>query len=333
VIGALAGSAGRRLRRPLRRLVVQPPDRFDRLVAAFSITEAWKRQRVRDIVRAFLTGYNAMACADAPAAVHAALAGLDDYHRPFGYEGAAMGFGPWALVHGRSLEDVEREMAAFSPRTVYQNYVGLGWWLAMRHRLRPRRLPAVAERLDHRYRLLVFEGIGFRAGFLSGGDERVTRAFARLGVHGAHVAHQGFGRSLWFTCMDDLGAALRLVGRLPAAHAGDCVSGLGLGCAYSLLDRAAGLPDVLAGVPSGWRPDFLQGAAFGWEARQLADPALFERMVARAPAVRPLVGRALEAVHRAAGDLEAAGCRDGFYQRWRHATRARLAGAAPEVTP
>jgi enediyne biosynthesis protein E3 len=237
-----------------------------------------------------------------------------------------MGFGPWAYLNGRRLGDFDAVMGAFHPATVYQNYVGLGWWLATRPVLaRPRATAAVAGQLHHRFRLLPYEGIGFRAGFLGAGRTTVTRTFAAHGRDRTHVCFQGYGRSLWFVCMGDLGRAAALIGALPAGVRGDCWSGLGLGYAYSWLDRADALDSVIAAVPLGARPDFRQGAAFGWEARQLADRQLFDSLTGRLdPALRDYIAASLAAVARTRDDLDERGVRDSYYQAWRAGTRERL---------
>jgi len=317
-----------RVPRAARRLFLQPPDRLERPVRAFALRDAWSRGRVLEVGRSFLAGYNAMAAADDPDEVHVRLATLEPYLRPFGYEGAAMGFGPWALMHGERHESFEGVLGTLSPATVYQNYVGWGWWLGLRYRGRRRPVEAIAAGLDARYALLVYEGIGFRAGFLSAGDRRVLERFAGLDEPARHVVHQGFGRSLWFAHMGDPGAAVREIERLPQHVRGDGYSGLGLGCAYSWLDRAAVLPGVAAQLPRAARHDFLQGAAFGWEARHRADPELFARLTGDLPeGLRRFIAAALAAVQDARAAMERSG--NISYQTWRAATRERIDSAIP----
>lgn len=315
-----------RLPRAARRLFLQPPDRLERPVRAFALRDEWSRRRVLAIGRSFLVGYNAMAAADDPDEVHARLATLEPYLRPFGYEGAAMGFGPWALVHGERHASFEPVLGRLSPATVYQNYVGWGWWLGLRYRGRRRPVEAAAARLDAPYALLVYEGIGFRAGFMSAGDRRVLERFAGFDEPARHVAHQGFGRSLWFAHMGDPAGAAREIEALPEHVRGDCYSGLGLGCAYSWLDRAAVLPGIAAQLPGAAHHDFLQGAAFGWEARHRADPELFERLTRDLPdGLGRYIAAALAAVHEARAAMD----RDVSYQTWRAATRERIDSTIP----
>ncbi|GAA3727726.1 hypothetical protein GCM10022225_06380 [Plantactinospora mayteni] len=312
-------------RRVVLALVSQEPARFEPLLDSFTLADRWQRERVRTVLHSFLRGYHAAARAREFDDIHADLAGLDRYYRPFGYEGAAMGFGPWAYLRRRSYRDFEEVMAAVSPHIVYQNYVGLGWWLAIRNRIRPSRTERIVEGLDPHYRLLPYEGWGFRAGFLNTGRPAVTRAFHRFGEDAMHVCHQGYGRSLWFVCMGDLGRARTLVESLPPGVRGDCYSGIGLGFAYSWLDRAGRVAGVLAQIPPTYRSDFLQGAAFGWEARQLADRPMFDELVGPLdPALRGQIEDSLTAVADARRELDARGEHRRFYQAWREETRARL---------
>jgi enediyne biosynthesis protein E3 len=309
---------------PLLPLVKQDPASVRPVIDGFAVADGWSRQRVVDIVESFLRGYNALAGARRPADAYAELAGVEPFLRPFALEGAAMGYGAWALVNGRRLGGFEQAMKAHSPQTVYQNYVGLGWWLGLVCRGRPGAFMRSVGRLDPVYRLLAIEGAAFRAGFLSGGDRGSLERFRRMPDAAVHVAHQGFGRSLWFSRMGRLDAALHVARALPDRFHGDAVSGLGLACAFSWLDRVAVFQQLLDAVPERLRLDFLQGAAFGWEARRRADRALFEETIAGLPeAQRAAIDDGLAAVDAGRRDLEPA-APPAFYEAWRAETRARL---------
>ncbi|GAA1985831.1 DUF1702 family protein [Nocardiopsis rhodophaea] len=328
----------RRPLRPLTPLFVRSPERLERAVAPFPLGPA-SRERVRAIVRTFIRGYNTVVRADHPWHARAALEATDAYHRPFAYEGACMGFGAWAVMALRGHAAFEPLMVrGLNPATVYQNYVGFGWWLGMWHGRRPATLARIADRLDHRYRLLVYEGIGFQRGFTGVGAPHRTAVFAVHPSAARHVCYQGYGRSLWFVHMDRLDGAHATIARLPAAYRGDCYSGLGLGCAFSRLDRVRLVAETARAVPAPYRPDFLQGAAFGWEARYRADPALFTELTADAGhALRDRITASLRAVHQVRDDLTAhRPPPPDFYQAWRAATRQVLlhtAPTVPETTP
>ncbi|MGP4024116.1 DUF1702 family protein [Actinomadura sp. 3N407] len=276
------------------------------------------------MVRTFLLGYNAVARSRHPQHVQPELDRVEPYHRPFAYEGACMGFGPWAVMALKGYGSFEPLMVkGLAPRTVYQNYVGLGWWLGMWYSRRPARLAQVAGQFDYRYRLLVYEGLGFRSGFLRGGAPDATAPFLRHGPVARHVCYQGYGRSLWFVFMDDLDGAHAAITRLPENVRGDCYSGLGLGCAFSRLDRPGLAVETAARIPDAYRPDFLQGAAFGWEARRLADPVYFLELTGTQPEeLRAYIRGAVETVHSVRDRLIDDGWRQYFYQMWRRETRS-----------
>ena len=313
------------MRRYARRLFVAPSRRVEAPTASFEVRTPWKRERIRRIGAAFLQGYNAFVRAEDPEEIHPALADLRRFYRPFAYEGAAMGFGPWSWIHGRGYDQFEHIFRALSPETLYQNYVGLGWWLGLRFGGRAEPIAQVAGALDYRYRLIVYEGLGFRHGFLRHRRARPERAFRRFAPDARHVCYQGYGRSLWFVYMDALDHAFAKIARLDPAYHGDCSSGIGLGVAYSLLDRIESVAGIAACVPERWRADFLQGAAFGWEARSRADRKLFDFHAARLPAhERAQVEACLRAVHDARAQLEEEGHDESFYEAWRRRTRAAL---------
>jgi hypothetical protein len=312
-------------RRAVLSLTSRDPAGFEPLLDSFTLADDWQRERTRNVLHAFLRGYHLFAGAEDPDALHDELATVERYYRPFAYEGAAMGFGPWAYLNGHALRDFDEVMGGFHPETLYQNYVGLGWWLATRPPVNRPGTAAVVRRLHPHFRLLPYEGIGFRAGFLGAGRTVVTRSFAGHGRDAAHVCFQGYGRSLWFVCMGDLSRAGTLVDALPADVHGDCWSGVGLGFAYSWLDRAAYLAQILSWVPEAFRTDFMQGAAFGWEARQLADRPLFDQLTGglSEPQQRHIAD-SLKAVAEARDDLDRRGEFGRFYQAWRAETRLRL---------
>lgn len=310
------------LRRVLRPAFRRSPDALAPVMARFRVWDPWKRARIEAIARAFLAGYNAMVAADSLDDVRAVLDPLPPYYRPFAYEGAAMGFGPWAWLRAAGLRAFEAVAHTLSPLTLYQNYVGFGWWLEM---LRPGAVAEAAARLDDRYRLIVYEGVGFKTGFLRPQDPDAVRRFDRFDADARHVCYQGWGRSLWFAYMDDLAGAASAISALDPSVHGDCYSGIGLGVAYSMVDRGEALDDVLRLVPAAGRAEFLQGAAFGWEARQLADRPYFDEETSRmTPARRREIEEAVAAVHHSRNALEAAGTRAAFYQQWRALTRQAI---------
>jgi len=319
---------GRARRRVVAMMTSQDPGFLRRATDQFQFADPLSAQRTSDIARTFLAGYNILASGAGPAAVTSAAAGVPRYFRPFFYEGAAMGFGPLCWHTGGHIGAFEGFARALSPATVYQNYVGLGWWLGTIYRRRPRRIARIVSVLDFRYRLLCYEGMGFRAGFLSAG-RRMAPAGVRVTDSAAtDVWYQGYGRSLWFVHMGDVAGAIRAATAVGAAHAADCVSGIGLGVAFSYLDRITDLERACRQVPRHLLAEFEQGLSFGWEARQLADPDLFDRHAAALPpAVRRAVGTAVASVQQARDRLALDGDESDFYVRWRREVVEVMRGA------
>ncbi|WP_170215950.1 DUF1702 family protein [Asanoa ferruginea] len=316
--------------RAVARLTTRDPQFLRRVTTDFPFADEAAAQRTVDIATTFLVGYNLIAGgADAPAARDRATE-VPRFFRPFYFEGAAMGFGPFALRTGGGLGGFEDFARALSPATVYQNYVGFGWWLGTFYRGRAGRVARVVAELDPRYGLLCYEGIGFRQGFMSGGRRTRPTDIRRGDVPATHVWYQGYGRSLWFVHMGDTAAAARSALRVPEPYVGDCISGLGTGVAFSWLDRAADYARFYQAVPERFRAEFDQGLSFGWEARQLADRELFDASLRCLPA--PVVADVDERVgdvHEVRDALVAAGDHTDFYNAWRRGVVRRRRSGKP----
>ncbi|HEX8005871.1 MAG TPA: DUF1702 family protein [Trebonia sp.] len=299
-------------------MTVRKPGYLGRFTADFKFASPAAAQRTTDIASTFLAGYNILAEGGTRHQVRAQADNVSRYFRPFFYEGAAMGFGPFSWHTGCGTGAFESFANGLSPGTVYQNYVGFGWWLGTIYRRLPRRIARIVSGLDFRYRLLCYEGIGFKAGFLSAGRQAVPTCVQDGDIPAAHVWYQGYGRSLWFVYMGDIAAAVRAAIKVRPPYAGDCISGLGVGVAYSYLDRIADLEQICREIPVGLLAEFEQGLAFGWEARQLADSDLFGQHAAvLAPELRADVELCVADVHRVRDALLSEGDKTDFYRRWR----------------
>jgi len=313
--------------RAVAKLTTQNPDFLRRFTTDFPFADEAAARRTTDIANTFLAGYNLLAAGAGVAEARARSAEVPRYFRPFFFEGASMGYGPLVLRTGGGLGGFKEFARELCPATLYQNYVGLGWWLGTFYRGRTGRVARVVGGLDERYRLLCYEGIGFRQGFMSAG-RRVTATDIRRGdVPATHLWYQGYGRSLWFVHMGDAAGASRSILRVPAAYRGDSFSGLGTGVAFSWLDRVEDYERFHRAVPADFRPEFEQGMAFGWEARQLADRELFDEHVGRLPeALVRVVDQRVAEVQRVRDEL-AAGRSNDFYNDWRRGVvRLRRAG-------
>jgi enediyne biosynthesis protein E3 len=315
------------------RMTVRKPGYLARYTSDFHFANAAAAQRTNDIAGTFLAGYNILAAGGTERQVTARASGVPRYFLPFFYEGAAMGFGPFSWHTGCSTRGFEAFTSSLSPSTVYQNYVGFGWWLATIYHRRPHRIARIVSALDFRYRLLCYEGMGFRAGFLSAGRQRNAAEVRRGDATAEHVWHQGFGRSLWFVHMGDISAAVRSANTIEQ-NAGDCISGLGLGVAFSYLDQIADLDLIFRNIPANLLAEFEQGLSFGWEARQLADPQLFDAHVAvLTPDFRQRVEQSVADVRRLRDCLMADGHETDFYYRWRQSLIELRRTAATRLVP
>lgn len=326
-LGALRSAA-------IARLCVQDPEFLAKVTATFAFADERSAIRTVNIANTFLAGYNLLASGGGPAHVAAEARGRDRYLRPFFYEGAAMGFGPYAMHRRLPPGYFEVFASALSPTTLYQNYVGYGWWLATMRGRFPRRIAAIVSCLDFRYRLLCYEGVGFRDGFMAAGRPRQFTGLPAGESPAKHLWYQGYGRSLWFVYMGDLDSAIRVAVGLPAAYLGDAVSGLGTAIAFSWLDQIDRLHKLHRTVPAALRPEFEQGLSFGWEARQLSDRSLFDQHVGRLdPSSQARVNRMVEDVQLVRDRLLRAAHVPDFYNTWRRLVVQLRRETSPLFTP
>jgi hypothetical protein len=299
-------------------MTVRNRDFLSRFTAHFHFADPASAQRTTEIASTFLAGYNMLAKGGTQAQVRSEADSVPRYLRPFFYEGAAMGFGPFSWHTRCGIGAFESFASGLSPRTVYQNYVGFGWWLGTIYHRRPRRISRIVSGLDFRYRQLCYEGIGFRSGFMSAGRQVTATEIQDGDIPATHLWYQGYGRSLWFVYMGDIAAAARAATMVRPSYVSDCVSGLGVGVAFSYLDRIADLEHICRAIPAGLLADFEQGLSFGWEARQLADRDLFGRYTAAlTPELSAHVDQCVADVHQVRDGLLRDGDETDFYNRWR----------------
>jgi enediyne biosynthesis protein E3 len=299
-------------------MTVKKPEYLQSFTAGFHFADQAAAQRTTDIASTFLAGYNILAAGGTPSQVRSEAANVPRYFLPFYYEGAAMGFGPFCWNTGCGYGAFESFADGLSPATLYQNYVGFGWWLGTICHRRPRRIARIVSGLDFRFRQLCYEGMGFRSGFLSAGRQRTPTDIQRGDVPAARMWYQGYGRSLWFVYMGDITAAVQAATAVKSSHVNDCVSGLGLGVAFSYLDRIGDLELICREIPAELLADFEQGLSFGWEARRLADRDLFDRFAALlSPELRARVEKCVADVHQVRDDLLNNGVEADFYNQWR----------------
>jgi hypothetical protein len=224
--------------------------------------------RLENIGGVFLHGYHA-ALQDAEQSVLAhKLNQVDQEHRGFAYEGAAMAL---SLLDGISLR--RNAFSCFAAgagkQHIFMLHVGAGWAYARLPWLRWR-IESVIRKLHPVLRWLAMDGYGFHQGYFHFKAQLQSgNSAARLSQDARHVFYQGLGRSLWFVNGADVREIAGAISRFPSPYHSDAWSGVGLACAY-----AGGLAqDEIAQIRhrSGLHASALaQGAAFAAKARSLA---------------------------------------------------------------
>lgn len=234
----------------------------------FACTDPAVQARLENIGGVFLHGYHA-ALQDAEQSVLAhKLDRVDQEHRGFAYEGAAMAL---SLLDGISLR--RNAFSCFAAgagkQHIFMLHVGAGWAYARLPWLRWR-IESVIRKLHPVLRWLVMDGYGFHQGYFHFKAQfQSGNSAARLSQNARHVFYQGLGRSLWFVNGADVREIAGTISRFPSTYHSDAWSGVGLACAY-----AGGLAqDEIAQIRhrSGLHASALaQGAAFAAKARALA---------------------------------------------------------------
>lgn len=226
------------------------------------------RERLEEVGRCFVTGYNAALEDDRPLPLAARLdAAVEPELQGFAFEGAGMALALLdALLPGRR-DRLARFLAGPGDAHAYIVHVGAGWILA-RLPLSPERL--LARLADPGMRWLALDGYGFHEGFF-----RWPRAVERREVprklrgYARRVFDQGLGRSLWFVDGADVRLIPRTIAAFPEARQADLWSGVGLACAYAGGRGRAELA-ALRRAAGSFSPQLAQGIAFAAKARERA---------------------------------------------------------------
>ncbi len=312
------------LRIALRRLLERDPGEIERRAAGFSIASPEGRRLVARLGEAFIGGYNAMLRLESPGRVAGQGALVDPHFRPFFFEGAAMGYLPRGyLSRGFSRDSAERDLLQMHPGFLYLYYVGLGFWIAMRHPRRPSSIESLREHLDPMYLPLCYDGFGFKIGFFDYPGRHAARGLLdRCPAERRAAIYQGFGRSLFFVYMDDEASFLRERDAERGRHREDMEFGRSLALAFTGIDRPQTIAaHVAAARDEGELGARLTGITWALTAREMSDPDYFHRCVARAPEGWGPLLSGFPAI-----------CRKAFsestsYAEWQSKTRAGVAGA------
>ncbi len=281
----------------------------------FQITDPQDLDRATRICETFAGGYNAMISDRRDDGWLQYVDSLPRHYKPFAAEGAAMGFSL-----GRTLavspKCFETELVKANDQYCHLQYVGLGFWLAMR-RASVGRICRVVDQIDPMHGPLCWDGYGFKFGFFNYDKQaRWRRRFAGLPGYARNVAYQGLGRSLWFRFMGEPESLVREI-RAVGQHDRDIAAGTGLAIVFTQIDRLERAAEALALMPDAWRGDVLLGMTFAFKARSINDPIYFESLLngmddRRAAAVLAAIYECDRIEHEIRHD----GAIDG-YQRWR----------------
>ena len=238
------------------------------------------RERLEEVGRCFVHGYNAALEEDRPLPLAARLESeVERGFQGFAYEGAGMALALLdTLIPGRR-DRLARFLAGRGDAHAYIVHVGAGWILA-RLPLSPERL--LAHLADPGMRWLALDGYGFHEGFFRWPRAverrqmpRKIRGYARRGFD------HGLGRSLWFVDGADVGLIPRTIGAFPEGRRADLWSGVGLACGYAGGRGRADL-EALRRAAGAHVPLLAQGVAFAAKARERAgNPAEHTELAAR----------------------------------------------------
>ena len=228
--------------------------------------------RLENIGRVFLQGYHAALQEADQSALAENLNEIDQDHRGFAYEGAAMAL---ALIDGISFRcnAFSRFAAGIGKQHVFMLHVGAGWAYARLPWMRWR-IESAIRKMHPVLRWLVIDGYGFHEGYFHSKTQlrqgNSTARSSHLSSAACHVFYQGLGRSLWFVNGADVQEISATIARFPSIYHNDAWSGVGLACAYAggIAQDAILELRLQAGIHA---PALAQGAAFAAKARQLAD--------------------------------------------------------------
>jgi hypothetical protein len=235
----------------------------------FHCVDPTVREKLEDIGRTFIRGYNqALAVSEIEA-----LAGRLDVAqvelRGFAFEGAGMALALLDNITPWNTTRVYRFLRGPGARHSYMVHIGIGWTIGRLPWLR-RRLNRCLSRLDPLLGWLVVDGYGFHEGYFHWHEQIQAQKYPiGLSQYARRVFDQGLGRSLWFVDGADADRIRKTIASFPANRQADLWSGVGLASAYAGSVCKSSL-ESLKQACAGFRPQLAQGAAFAAKARQVA---------------------------------------------------------------
>jgi hypothetical protein len=284
------------------------------------------RERLEEVGRCFVRGYNAALEEDRPLPLAGRLdSEVERELQGFAYEGAGMALALLdTMIPGRR-DRLARFLAGPGSAHAYIVHVGAGWILA--------RLPVSPERLlarlqDRTLRWLALDGYGFHEGFFRWPRSvvrqevpRQLRGYARRGFD------QGLGRSLWFVDGADVELIPRTIGAFAAARQPDLWSGVGLACGYAG-GRGQDELEALRRSAGPHAAQLAQGVAFAAKARERAgNPAGHTELACRV-LCGVSAGAAAAVTDEASRGLPADHPDEPAFEVWRRRIQERFSGGS-----
>jgi hypothetical protein len=293
-------------------------------VRRFYNGDAVVRERLEQIGRVFINGYNQALTEKDPDVLASRLDLVELDLRGFAFEGAAMALAlldnllPWN--RGR----LRRFLAASGQNHVYMVYVGIGWAIGRLPWLR-HRLDRYVQQLDPLLQFLSIDGFGFHEGYFRWQKYIRTQSVPRrLSRYHRRVFDQGLGRSLWFVeCAEPSRISCTINSFERDRHA-DLWSGVGLASAYTGLATDNRL-HTLRTACGDYILHMAQGAAFAAKARQHAgNPSSFTDRACRIFCGTSAEGAA-RVVDEALDRLPTVGEKSVAFEMWRERIRKSVA--------
>ncbi|WP_214483036.1 DUF1702 family protein [Bacillus sp. SM2101] len=296
----------------------------------FNNQDSFFKKRFKHVLVSFFTGALSPLIIPSTKLLSLVLQKLNpQFYRGFSYEGTAIGFGIKSSFARHKGSHFEKQINQLSPASIYQYYVGLGWWLHLLYKYDQKKYSKLVNQLNPNYSHIMFDGVGFKIGlFHYIYNKQCINLFNNFSEQQKRVCFQGFGRSLWFISRFQWDVALKELNRLGQQfpYRNDILSGMGLAVAYSIFDNLFLGQKIIQSIEE--KEDlapFIQGLAFGLETRKRQDPNLWEMTIENLP--KDLINYAnnlIDLVHKVKDDLNKTCNNHDFYVLWIDGIRQQI---------
>lgn len=310
------------------------PDRINLTKFGFKLTAEAHKQRVKDILTAFFSGFNAMLAEKHMANVRARCDSFPRLLRPFAHEGAAMAFGIKTLLSPlRRVRNFESNMQNLSREFYLMYYIGLGFCAGMVFRFWPSGVRYIVSQLNSYYKYLCYDGFGFQIGLFNYlKNPNSLKVFSHFEGYPRHICFQGFGRSLWFLFRDAPELITETISLQESPVRGDCYSGLGLAVTFTNMDDLRVPFDFSKEVERGHLTDYFLGVMIALYTRREIDAAYLDECMPRLDAwQRSAVLAGLQSCDRQFINVSALTTGDQYEQWRRHIAEDLKSIIAPQA--